>query len=400
MMLTLEVIFVVSLTAILAPYALYPLAVLALSKLRRARPEPAEATPNITLVISAFNEARVIGRKIENSLALDYPAERLEIMVISDASDDGTDTMVTSFDDSRISLCRQEPRGGKTLGITRFLPQARSEIVVFSDANSIYDPQALRWLARHFSDPRVGYVVGYQRYIADEDSPVSVSEDTYWRYETVLKRAESRLSSVVGGDGAIFAIRRELFVPLAHDEINDFVTPLQIIAAGYRGVYEPRATCDEHTAADFAGEFRRKVRIVNRSFRGVLRVPQTLNPFRVGWFAPQLFVHKVLRWFVPLFLVLFLGSSIALAVRTHEPLFAGAVAGQALCYLLALLHFVPGVCKFRIVYLAYYFCVANVAAALGVLGVFSGRKIVVWQPQREAEPVAPAAAGQSAQEAH
>src|SRR5262249_28741624 len=195
-------------------------------------------------------------------------------------------------------------------------------------------------------------------------------------------------SSVVGGDGAIFAIRRELFVPLAHDEINDFVTPLQIIAAGYRGVYEPRAICDEHTAADFAGEFRRKVRIVNRSFRGVLRVPQTLNPFRVGWFAAQLFVHKVLRWFVPLFLVMLLASNIALVARTGSALFAWALACQVLFYAAALLHFVPGISKLRMVYLVYYFCVANAAAAKGLLGVFSGQKIVVWQPQRDAEPVA------------
>jgi len=387
----LQLIFFASLAAIAAPYVLYPLAMLFLSRLRRARSEPAESTPAVTLLVSAFNEVRVIGRKMENSLAIDYPADRLEIMVISDASDDGTDEIVASFDDPRISLCRQEPRAGKTLGITRFMPQARGEIVVFSDANSMYDRQALRWLTRHFSDPQVGYVVGYQRYIADESSPVSVSENTYWRYEKVLKRAESRLSSVVGGDGAIFAIRRELFVPLAHDEINDFVTPLQIIAAGYRGVYEPRAICDEHTAADFAGEFRRKVRIVNRSFRGVLRVPQTLNPFRVGWFAAQLFVHKVLRWFVPLFLVMLLASNIALVARTGSALFAWALAGQVLFYAAALLHFVPGISKLRMVYLVYYFCVANAAAAKGVLGVFSGQKIVVWQPQRDAEPVARAA---------
>lgn len=391
-----EIVFFVSLLAILAPYVLYPLGVVALSRLRRERPEPAESTPTVSLVISAFNESRVIRRKLENSLAIDYPADRLEIIVISDSSDDGTDEIVTSFADPRVRLCRQEPRGGKTRGITRFMPETRGEIVIFSDANSIYDPQAVRYLTRHFSDPQMGYVVGYQRYISDADSPVSVSEDTYWRYETVMKRAESRLSSVVGGDGAIFAIRRELFTPLADDEINDFVTPLQIVAAGYRGTYESRAVCDEHTAADFAGEFRRKVRIANRSFRAILRVPQTLNPFRTGWFAAQLFVHKILRWFVPLFLVTFLVSSVYLAVATRHPFFELAVAGQAVFYGIALLHLVPRLSQLRVVYLVYYFCQANLAAALGVAGVFFGRKIVVWQPQREAEPVADALGGPTA----
>lgn len=378
-------IFGGSLLAILAPYLIYPITVVLLARCRRLRQPAAEITPSITLLISAFNEAAVIRNKIENSLALDYPPELLEILIISDASDDGTDEIVNSFNDPRITLCRQEPRGGKTKGITCFMPQARGEIVVFSDANSIYDRRALRYLSRHFSDTQVGYVVGYQRYISEPGSPVSVSEDTYWRYETILKQSESRLSSVVGGDGAIYAIRRHLFVPLQDDEINDFVTPLQIVAAGYRGVYEKQATCDEHTAADFSGEFRRKVRIVNRSFRGVLRVPQTLNPLRVGWFAYQLFVHKVLRWFVPLFLMTFLASSIYLTIETKHFLFAAALSGQIVFYVVALSHFVPGISRFKGVYLVYYFCLANVAAFLGVLGVLAGRKIVVWQPQREAE---------------
>src|SRR5438552_7714109 len=173
-----ELVFFGSLLAIAGPYVIYPISVILLARLRRKRPEPADATPACTLLISAFNEAQVIRSKIENSLALDYPPERLEILVISDASDDGTDEIAGSFRDPRITLCRQEPRGGKSRGITRFMPRARGEIVVFSDANSIYDHKALRHLTKHFSDPHVGFVVGYQRYISEPDSPVSVSEST------------------------------------------------------------------------------------------------------------------------------------------------------------------------------------------------------------------------------
>jgi len=379
------IVFFVSLTAIAATYVLYPVILIPLSRLRRARTyEPGEL-PALTMIISAFNEAEVIERKIQNTLNLDYPADRLQVLVISDASDDGTDEIVTGFNDSRIVLCRQEPRGGKSRGITTFMPRATGEIVVFSDANSMYDRQALRYLAAPFAEMRVGYVVGYQRYVADPGSAVSTSENAYWQYETALKEAESRLSSVVGGDGAIYAFRRSLWVPLKDDDISDLVLPLRIISQGSSGVYERRAVCDEHTAADFGGEFRRKVRIVNRSLRGVLRVPQTLNPFRVGWFAVQLFVHKVLRWFVPFLLVSLLVSNVLL-LQVSPPVFQVFLAGQLAFYLLASLWFIPGIRRLRLVYLAYYFCLVNFAAARGVLGLLAGQRFVVWSPQREATP--------------
>jgi cellulose synthase/poly-beta-1,6-N-acetylglucosamine synthase-like glycosyltransferase len=388
-------LFFCSLAGILTTYLLYPIVVVTLSRLRRAPSEPAPYTPRVTMIISAFNEATVIGRKIQNSLEIDYPPELLEVLVISDSSDDGTDEIVKSFNDARVILCRQEPRGGKSRGITQFMAQARGEVVVFSDANSMYDPQALRWLTRHFSVPEVGYVVGHQRYIPEPGSAVSTSEGVYWSYEKILKEAESRLSSVVGGDGAIYAFRRSLWIPLRDDDISDLVLPLRIVAQGYRGVYESRAVCTEHTAANFGGEFRRKVRIVNRSFRGVLRVPQTLNPFRVGWFAPLLFVHKVLRWLVPFFLALLLVGNVLLC-RTDLPIFRWILIAQFAFFAIALLGLFPGVCRWKPVYLAYYFCMVNLAAARGVLGLFVGQKFVVWSPHRELEKEELLAVGKNA----
>lgn len=379
------IVFFVSLTAIAATYVLYPVVLIPLSRLRRARNYAPGELPALTMIISAFNEADVIGRKIQNSLELDYPADRLQILVISDASDDGTDEIVSGFGDPRIVLCRQEPRGGKSRGITAFMPRATGEFVVFSDANSMYDRQALRYLTAPFTDPKVGYVVGYQRYIAEPQSAVSSSENAYWQYETALKEAESRLGSVVGGDGAIYAFRRSLWIPLKDDDISDLVLPLRIVSQGYSGVYERRAVCDEHTAADFGGEFRRKVRIVNRSLRGVLRVPQTLNPFRVGLFAGQLFVHKVLRWFVP-FLLISLFASNLLLLDVSPPLFQLFLAAQVAFYALAGLWFIPGIRRLRLVYFAYYFCLVNFAAAKGVLGLLAGQRFVVWSPQREVAP--------------
>ena len=164
----------------------------------------------------------------------------------------------------------------------------------------MYEPDAIRKLVRNFADPNVGYVVGQQRYEKD-CAEISVAESLYWKYESWLKERETRLGSVVGGDGAIYAIRRSLFKPLRPDDISDFTLPLMIVADGFRGIYEPEAICYERTASSFGGEFRRKIRIVNRSLRAVTRVPQVLNPFRVGVFSLQLFLHKVLRWFAPFF---------------------------------------------------------------------------------------------------
>jgi cellulose synthase/poly-beta-1,6-N-acetylglucosamine synthase-like glycosyltransferase len=260
------------------------------------------------------------------------------------------------------------------------VPELGGEIVVFSDANSIYETDALRKLVRHFADPAVGFVAGHQRYYADR-TDVAESESLYWRYETALKVMESGIGSVVCGDGAIYAIRRELFEPLREDDINDFYLPLRIVARGYRGIFDRDAVCYERTAADFAGEFRRKVRIINRSLRAVARVPQALNPFRVGIFAFQLAVHKVLRWFVPFLLIAALAANAWLAAAGVDG-YGALLVAQLAGYGLALLRPLPVIGTWKPVYLAWYFCLMNTAAFLGVLSCVSGRRVAVWQPER------------------
>ena len=266
--------------------------------------------------------------------------------------------------------------------LTRFVPEAKGEIIVFSDANSMYDGQALKNLVRHFHDPTVGYVVGHQRYLSDEDSAVSVSERSYWDFEVSLKKWESAFGSVVGGDGAIYAIRAELFKPLAKDDISDFVNPLQIVAQGYRGVFDPEAFCLEAVPSSYQAEFRRKVRIVNRALRGLVRTRQVLNPFRVGAFAYQVFFHKALRWFVPYFMIGLMVCTLALVWQRAQPIHVLALWGQCAFYGLALLRFVPGAGTWKPVYLAYYFCMANLAALLGTLSYFRGHRFVTWRPER------------------
>ena len=380
---TIHIIFWAGLATVVSTYFVYPLTLLVL-RLFAKRHVAGQDTPEVTLIISAFNEQAVIDKKLENALSLDYPRDCLEIMVISDGSEDATDEIVAGYADRGVMLCRQEPRRGKSAGLTRFVPEAGGEIVVFSDANSMYEPDAIRKLVRHFADPKVGFVSGYQRYV-DEDSAANQSESLYWRYETWLKIQESKIGSPVCGDGAILAIRAELFEPLRDDDIADTILPLKIVARGYRGVFDEEAVCYERTAEDFAGEFRRRARIVNRALGAVLRVPQTLNPFRVGVFAYQLLVHKLLRWFVPFFLLAMLVASTYLAARGHET-YVVLLAMQFLFYGVALLGLVPGVRHWKPVYVTYYFCLANTAAALGVIRLVLGKRIATWSPERAQPP--------------
>ena len=243
--------------------------------------EVGDGIPFVTLIISAYNEESVIRRKLINALALDYPKDKLEILVVSDCSTDGTDAIVKSFQGQGVTLLRLDERHGKTYGLNQTVAITRGEVIVFSDANAMYEPDTIWKLARHFADEGVGYVVGESRYMTG-DSSATRNENFYWKYEQFLKRKESDTGSVVGGDGALYAIRKVLYEPLGTADINDFVNPLQIIAKGYSGVYEPEAVCWEETAGTYQGEFRRKIRIVNRALRGLWQVRQVLNPLKYG----------------------------------------------------------------------------------------------------------------------
>lgn len=390
MYLAAQFIFWLSFSAVFLTYFAYPLTLLLLAPLRKQHAMDA-ATPSVTLIISAYNEAAVIREKIENSLALDYPRDNLEILIISDESDDGTDQIVEEYSDRGVVLYRQVPRRGKSYGLTQFVPRATGKYIVFSDANSIYEPDALRRLVRHFADSTIGFVVGHQRYI-EEDSAACVSESLYWRYETWLKIQESKIGSVVCGDGAIYAIRADLFVPLREDDINDLTIPLKIVARGYRGIFDREAICYERTAADFSGEFRRKARIVNRSLRAVARNLCVLNPLRVGLFAYQLTVHKVIRWFVPFFMLLMAATNLHLA-WTGSQLYTVILFLQIGFYVLALMRAIPGLGDLKPIYIANYFCIVNAAAGLGIIGFLFGKRVAIWNPERVEVDTSTAPAG-------
>jgi len=365
-------------------YLGYPILVWLVSKIRRGRPVLKKGfEPELTLIISAYNEAASIHQKIENSLSLDYPSEKLEILVVSDASSDGTDDIVLGYASRGVRLLRMEKRSGKTLGLNHAVSIAKGEVIVFSDANAFYDRDALRYLAAPFSDPEVGYVTGASHYIQKKDSFVGWSEALYWTYDLRIKELESEVSSMVGADGAMYAIRRVLYTPLKPQDINDFLNPLQIVAKGYRGIFEPAAVCHESTVSRFGEEYRRKVRIVSRSLRGLMQISGLLNPCRFGFYSIQLLSHKLLRWMTPLFIFSIALSNIAL--WSEGGIYRWVGHAQLFCYALALTGFLLSLLGLRLRFfsLPYYFVLMNLASLHAIWKSMRGQVQATWEPERE-----------------
>jgi len=373
------VILWVSAGALLYTYVGYVLLLWLIVRLRGERGvRRSSVRPRVSLVISAYNEAGVMRQKLDNALALSYPTGRLEIVVISDESTDGTDEIALSYASRGVRLERQTTRRGKTAGLNRVVPTLDADIVVFSDANAMYAPDAIEKLVRNFGDPDVGCVTGEARYLERDDSAADAGERAYWNYEIQIKRLETSVGSMVGGDGAIYAIRRELWQTLPNDAINDFLNPLQIVTAGWRAVYEPEAVCYEETAGEVAREYRRRVRIVSRSWRAVFQAPAALNPLKVGFFTISLLSHKVLRWFSGAFLVAGIVAALGLILSTAALSSAGLAAlaaGAVAMYLL-----VPSVR--RPVQLGVYFIAITGASVIGLAKGSLGRVSATWNTPR------------------
>lgn len=381
-----QFITIISFLLILHVYLGYPTILWLLSKILKGKPvqRSEDHEPSVTLMISCYNEIDVVDAKIQNALALDYPKEKINIVVISDGSDDGTDDVAKSYESQGVSLVRQEGRLGKTSAINLAMTTCSTDIVVFSDANAMYQQDAIKKLVRNFNDENIGYVVGAALYTDGQDSSAAASEDIYWKYEIALKTMESNLHSVVGGDGAIYAIKRELFIPLDQKDINDFVNPLQIIEQGYRGIFDKEAICLEETAGDFSKEYKRKQRIVNRSFRGLMKVKSVLNPFKFGFYSFEIISHKLLRWLQPIFIATFALGSITLGLLGNELYKYISLLGFVFLWLAQI-----GYLKSKqqhiskLFFIPYYFIMVNYYSLMGVITALAGNIQVTWSTPRE-----------------
>jgi cellulose synthase/poly-beta-1,6-N-acetylglucosamine synthase-like glycosyltransferase len=378
----LQSVFYISLFLIFYAYVGYPLIVGLYVAIRRKSVGKKQYTPPVSIVIAAYNEARSIADTIRNKLELDYPPEHLEIIVVSDGSTDGTDRIVKGFSGDKVKLLRQEPRAGKTSALNMAIPQARGEIIVFSDANSIYDSEALKALTANFADPEVGYVTGKMIYVNPDGTMIGDGCSAYMKYENFLRGAETALGSIVGVDGGIDAIRKSLYRPMNADQLPDFVQPLKVVEQGFRVVYEPGALLKEPALTNASDEYRMRVRVTLRAFWALRDMRRLLVPGRNSLFSWQLWSHKVLRYlcFIPL-LLLFVCN---FALIGESPCFFWFFLLQSACYVVALAASSlndRGV-DLKIVTFIRYFALLNLACAHAFLKFLSGRKMVVWTPRK------------------
>jgi cellulose synthase/poly-beta-1,6-N-acetylglucosamine synthase-like glycosyltransferase len=346
-------------------YFLYPLMLIGLDRIARRRTSSArgreEDLPSVSLVVAAYNEVSCIESKVKNSLALDYPRDRFQLIVGSDGSNDGTDEVVARERDPRV-LLSPGPRGGKTSVLNRCVPIASGEIVVLTDANTRLDEQALRELVRPFADPEVGAVCGKLR-LFNPTQP-EFEESAYWSYESMIKQYEGRHGAVMGANGGLYAIRRRLFTLLPPSTIvDDFVIPLRILEHGYQVVYAPEAIAYEETTEDYGREFGRRARIAAGNFQSLQLLPGLLSPL-AGFPAFAFWSHKLLRWIAPALMLLALISN---ALLLDRPFYQATFAAQLGFYALAFAGrraWFGGTLR-RAASVAYYFVTMNAAIAVG-----------------------------------
>jgi cellulose synthase/poly-beta-1,6-N-acetylglucosamine synthase-like glycosyltransferase len=366
-----QLIFWAAIGTVLYTFLGYPLLAYLLARYRRRPVKQAAITPSVTLLVAAYNEAAVIVDKIENSLQLDYPADLRHIVIVADGSDDETVALAEQYADQRVIVYHQPDRRGKAAAINRVMPLISDEIIVFSDANTMLDPAALKLLVRNFADPTVGGVAGEKRVMGG-------GEGLYWRYESSLKRWDSAISSVMGAAGELFAVRRALFQPPEEDAlIEDFVISLRLVAAGWRVVYEAEAAALEAPSPSIAGEWQRRARNAAGGFRSIQRLPELWHP-RLGLITWQYLSHRVLRWAVTPFLLPFI-YGLNLILWT-SPLYFMLLIGQTLFYALAVFGFMlerQGK-TWKPAQVIFYFCFTNAAAIAGFWRHLARRQPVTW----------------------
>ena len=379
-------VFWILATVLAYSYVGYGLLIIALARLVRPRRVVSPSQPlDVTLLIAAHNEEAHIGGKIDNALRLDTGPHRLQVVVVSDGSTDRTAEQVRSRASDRVRMIEIVEHHGKIAALNVALSQIRGDVVVFSDANSRIRDDALLQMLRHFGDPEVGGVCGQPAVAQSRRGLLGRAEDLYWRYDSALKEAESRVGGATSAQGTLYAVRRALVTPLPDAVADDLIISLRVVAQGRRLVFEPAAVAEEEVTDKVAQEFNRRVRSTERGWRGLMLMRQLLNPARFGIYALQLFSHKVLRRLTPFLLVPFFVSS--MLMLDAGPLYLLIGLGQiALILWSAMVLAVPALGRAvpgssMILFLA----ISHVAMALGVCRYFRGHRSDRWTPVREQE---------------
>ncbi|WP_354332055.1 glycosyltransferase family 2 protein [Pedobacter sp. CG_S7] len=337
--------------------------------------------PNCTLVVAAFNEQDFIEAKIANTLALNYPASKLEFVFVTDGSSDLTPEIVSRY--PKIKLLHSPDRKGKIAAVHRAIQQITSELIVFTDANTFLNKDALVYLCRHYADKKVGAIAGEKRVMVEETADATAGEGFYWKYESKLKAWDSELYSVVGAAGELFSIRRSLYEPVpANSVLDDFMISMRIAEKGYVIVYEPEAYAMETSSANITEELKRKIRIAAGGIQSVIWLKSLLWPFKFPVLTFQYISHRVLRWTItPFLMILVFFLNIFFVLREPSGIYFILLTAQILFYLSAYLGKVMEARKLRVkvLFIPYYFCVMNYAVLAGLLRYFFSGQSVIWE---------------------
>lgn len=384
-----KVVFWVSLGLVIYPYVVYPLVLfltysvtqawrdlryLGSPRNRRTETPVASGLPGVSLIVPAHNEEKGLPGKIENLRELDFPRDRLQVIFVSDGSEDGTNEILQNLREDNYECILLGDRKGKANALNQAVARASNEILVFCDAGTLFELDAIKNLVRHFSDPEVGAVCGAVRYEAGSDA--RQTEGAYWKYESALRMMEARLGAILNASGCIYALRRECFSPIPPNTIlEDFVIPMRARRLGFSVLYDPEAVAIEFPASSVSGEFTRRVRLAVGSFRALgdlVRVPwKGFTPF-------ALISHKLLRWLVPFFAITLLASNVFLM---RSPTYRVALAAQLLFYCWAGLgfFFYQHMRRVRYGLVPYFLFAMHLAFIVGFFRCLVGADRAVWQ---------------------
>lgn len=382
-----QIIFWISIAIIIYTYVGYGLLlyfilkIKALVKGKRKSPEPGYA-PSLTLIVAAYNEAYCIEEKIINTLALRYPADKISYIFVTDGSTDSTPDIVAKY--PQIKGMHQSGRSGKIAAVHRAMQEVNSEVVVFTDANTMLNKDALLMMCRHYIDQNVGAIAGEKRVQIDETADATAGEGFYWKYESKLKKWDSELYSVVGAAGELFSIRTSLYTPVEPDTIlDDFMISMHIALKGYRIVYEPDAYASELASANTGEELKRKIRIAAGGVQSTIRLKSLLWPFSQPILSFEYISHRILRWIVTPYMMMlaFILNCLIVYINGMNNIYGLILAGQLFFYLAAMLGWVleQRQLKVKIFFIPYYFCLMNYAVVAGLLRYCFTEQSVLWE---------------------
>jgi len=391
-MLTLKIIFWILLFIVFYAYLGYGIVLFVLVKLKRIFfPNKTSVNeqyePDVTLFVAAYNEKDFVAAKVQNSFEMEYPAEKLKQVWITDGSNDGTPELLKQYINQGVEIYHEDARGGKIGAMNRGMQFVKSPIVIFSDGNTMLGKESVRRIVKLFANPTVGCVSGEKRIYKKDKDAAAGTEGIYWKYESKLKKWDAELYSVVGAAGELFAIRTTLFEKVEKDTLlDDFIISLRVAMKGYTIQYDPEAYAIETSSADVKEELKRKIRIAAGGIQSIIRLSSLLNVFKYGTLSFQYISHRVLRWtLAPLALPLLLLLNIIISYQSIRnvtiDLFSIFFCLQIIFYLFAILgwYLENKAIRIKVLFVPYYFLVMNVAVWLGMKRYFKGSQSVNWE---------------------